>query len=142
MPNNDTIAISRRIEHEEERRLKKIVQQMKRDDHGYIIRTAAIGKEEEDLLPDMDFLIRLWDKIQKRSRRAKTPLLLHEDLSLTYRVIRDLFTEEIDEFVVNSEQEYEKIINYLDTLFLVELKPKVSYYDGEKPVFEAYNIEK
>lgn len=143
MPNNNTVAVSRRIAQEEEReKLKKIVQNIRKNDYGFIVRTAAIGKGEEDLLPDMDFLVRLWDKIQKRSRRVKTPLLLHEDLSLTYRVIRDLFTEEIDEFVVNSETEYEKIINYLDTLFLLELKPRVSYYDGDKPIFEAYNIEK
>lgn len=143
MPNNNTIAVSRRIEQEEEReRLKKIIQNIKNNKYGFIVRTAAAGKDEEDLRPDMDFLVRLWNKIQKRSQRAKAPLLLHEDLSLTYRVIRDLFTEEIDEFIVNSEKEYEKIINYLDTLFLLELKPRVSYYDGDKPIFEAYNIEK
>lgn len=143
MPNNNTIAVSRRIEQEEEReRLKKIVQRIKKNNYGFIVRTAAAGKGEEDLLPDMDFIIRLWTKIQKRSKRVKAPFLLHEDLSLTYRVIRDLFTEDIDEFVVNSEQEYEKIINYLDTLFLLELKPRVSYYDGDKPIFEFYNIEK
>jgi ribonuclease G len=143
MPNNNTVAVSRRIEQEEEReRLKKIVQKIKKNEFGFIIRTAATGKEEEDLLPDMDFLVRLWNKIQKRSRRAKAPLLLHEDLSLTYRVIRDLFTEEIDEFLVNSKEEYEEIINYLDNLFLLELKPRVSYYDGDKPIFEAFNIEK
>lgn len=143
MPNNNTIAVSRRIEQEEEKdRLKKIVQKIKKNEYGFIVRTAAIGKKEDELLPDMEFLIRLWEKIQKRSRRAKAPLLLHEDLSLTYRVIRDLFVEDIDEFIVNSEEGYEKIINYLDTLFLLELKPRVSYYEDDKPIFEAYNIEK
>lgn len=143
MPNNNGIAVSRRIEQEEEKeRLKKILQKIKKNKFGFIVRTAGIGKDESDFIPDMDLLIRLWNKIQRRSRRVKAPMLLHEDLNLTYRVIRDLFTEDIDEFVVNSKKEYQKIINFLDTLLLLDLKPRVSYYDGDKPIFEEYNIEK
>jgi ribonuclease G len=143
MPNNNGIAVSRRIEQEEEKeRLKKILQKSKKNKFGFIVRTAGIGKDESDFIPDMDLLIRLWNKIQRRSRRVKAPMLLHEDLNLTYRVIRDLFTEDIDEFVVNSKKEYQKIINFLDTLLLLDLKPRVSYYDGDKPIFEEYNIEK
>ncbi len=143
MPNNKGIAVSRRIEKEEEKeRLKKILQKVKKKEYGFIVRTAGIGKNEEDFIPDMDFLIRLWNKIQKRSRKAKAPMLLHEDLNLTYRIIRDLFTEDIDEFIVNSKNEYEKIIAFLDELFLLDLKPRVSYYEGDKPIFEVYNIEK
>jgi len=143
MPNNSGIAVSRRIEQEEEKdRLKKILQRIKKEKFGFIVRTAGVSKDEEDFIPDMDFLIRLWNKIQKRSSRTKAPMLLHEDFNLTYRIIRDLFTEDIDEFVVNSEKEYQKIISFLDTLFLLDLKPRVSYYDGDKPIFEAYNIER
>ncbi len=143
MPNNKGIAVSRRIEKEEEKeRLKKTLQKVKKKEYGFIVRTAGIGKNEEDFIPDMDFLIRLWNKIQKRSRKAKAPMLLHEDLNLTYRIIRDLFTEDIDEFIVNSKNEYEKIIAFLDELFLLDLKPRVSYYEGDKPIFEVYNIEK
>ncbi|MBN2396475.1 MAG: Rne/Rng family ribonuclease [Candidatus Atribacteria bacterium] len=143
MPINSGIAVSRRIEQDEEKeRLKKILQKIKKKEYGLIARTVATGKDEADFVTDMEFLIRLWNKIQKRSQRAKAPMLLHEDLSLTYRIIRDLFTEDIDEFVVNSEKEYQKIINFLDSFFLLDLKPRVSYYDGEKPIFEAYDIEK
>ncbi len=143
MPDNNGIAVSRRIEQEEEKeRLKKIMQKIKKKEFGFIVRTAGVGKGEEDFIPDMDFLIRLWNKILKRSRKTKAPMLLHEDLNLTYRIIRDLFTEDIDEFVVNSEKEYQKIISFLDTLFLLDLKPRVSYFDGDKPIFEAYGIER
>jgi ribonuclease G len=143
MPNNNGIAVSRRIEQEEEKeRLKKILQKNKKNKFGFIVRTAGVGKDESDFIPDMDLLIRLWNKIQRRSRRVEAPMLLHEDLNLTYRVIRDLFTEDIDEFVVNSKKEYQEIINFLDTLLLLDLKPRVSYYDGDKPIFEEYNIEK
>jgi ribonuclease G len=143
MPNNNGIAVSRRIEQEEEKdRLKKVLQKIKKKEFGFIVRTAGVGKDESDFIPDMDLLIRLWNKIQRRSRRVKAPMLLHEDLNLTYRVIRDLFTEDIDEFVVNSKKEYQNIINFLDTLLLLDLKPRVSYYDGDKSIFEEYNIEK
>jgi len=143
MPNNNGIAVSRRIEQDQEKeRLKKVLQKIKKKEFGFIVRTAGVGKDEADFIPDMDLLIRLWNKIQKRSKSSKAPMLLHEDLNLTYRIIRDLFTEDIDEFVVNSKKEYQKIISFLDTLFLLDLKPRVSYYNGDKPIFEEYNIEK
>ena len=143
MPNNNGIAVSRRIEQEEEKeRLKKLLQKIKAKDFGFIVRTAGVGKNEEDFLNDIDFLIRLWNKIQKRSKKAKAPMLLHEDFTLTYRIIRDLFTEDIDEFVVNSENEYKNIMSFLDSVSLLDLKPRVSFYEGEKPIFEAYNIER
>ena len=143
MPNNASIGISHRVEDEKEReRLKKILQQTKPKDVGLIIRTAGWGKELEDFLPDLDFLIRLWNKIKKRAKKAKAPMLLHEDLTLTYRIIRDLFTEEIDEILVNSKTEYKNILKFLKTLSLSNLEPRVSFYNDEKTIFEEYGIEK
>ncbi|MCK4240234.1 MAG: ribonuclease E/G, partial [Candidatus Atribacteria bacterium] len=143
MPNNVSIGISHRVEDEKEReRLKKILQQTKPKDVGLIIRTAGWGKELEDFLPDLDFLIRLWNKIKKRAKKAKAPMLLHEDLTLTYRIIRDLFTEEIDEILVNSKTEYKNILKFLKTLSLSNLEPRVSFYNDEKTIFEEYGIEK
>jgi len=67
---------------------------------------------------------------------------LHEDLSLIYRIIRDLFTEEVEEILVNSPIEYENILKFLSSLSLSNLKSRVSLYQGEKPIFDNYNIEK
>ena len=143
MPTNTNFGISHRIEEEKEReRLKKIVQQIKPKNTGLIIRTAAWGKEFEDFLSDLDFLTRLWNKIKNRIKKDKAPMLLHEDLTLTYRVLRDLLTEEVKEIVVNSKNEYKNMLKFLKTLSLSELEPRVSLYDGEKPIFEEYNIEK
>ncbi len=143
MPNNASIGISHRIEDEKEReRLKKILQQTKPKDVGLIIRTAGWGKELEDFLPDLDFLIRLWNKIKKRAKKAKAPMLLHEDLTLTYRIIRDLFTEEVEEIFINSNTEYKNILKFLRTLSLSNLEPRVSLYNEEKTIFEEYGIEK
>ena len=143
MPTNTNLGISNRIEEEKEReRLKKIIQQIKIKNAGLIIRTAAWGKELEDFLSDLNFLTRLWNKIKKRGKKDNAPMLLHEDLTLTYRVIRDLLTEEAEEILVNSKNEYKNILKFLKILSLSELEPRVSFYKGEKPIFEKYNIEK
>jgi len=143
MPNSINLGISHRIEEEKERdRLKKIVQQIKPKKAGLIIRTVGWGKGLEDFLPDLDFLTRLWNKIKKRERKAKAPMLLHEDLTLTYRIIRDLLTEEVEEIVINSKDEYKNMLKFLKTLSLSELEPRVSLYKDEKTIFKEYNIEK
>lgn len=143
MPNSKNLGISRRIEEEKEReRLKKIVQQIKPKNTGLIIRTAAWAKELEDLLPDLNFLTRLWDKIENRGKKSRAPMLLHEDLTLTYRIIRDLLTEEVEEIVTNSKNEYKNMLKFLKTLSLSELESRVYLYRGESPIFEKYNIEK
>ena len=143
IPNSSNLGISHRIEDEKEReRLKKIIQSIRPKKVGIIIRTAAWGKEEEEFLADLDFLIRLWKKISRRAKKAKAPMLLHEDLSLTYRIIRDLFTEEIDEIIINSKSIYKNMLKFLQTLSITELGPRVSLYTGEKPIFEEYGIEK
>jgi ribonuclease G len=69
-------------------------------------------------------------------------MLLYEDLTLTYRIIRDLFTEEVEEILINSKTEYKNILQFLKTLSLSELEPRVSLYEGEKAIFEEYGIEK
>ncbi|HZK40616.1 MAG TPA: Rne/Rng family ribonuclease [Atribacterota bacterium] len=143
MPDSTNLGISHRIEEEKERdRLKKIVQKIKPKNTGLIIRTVAWGKDVEDFLPDLDFLTRLWNKIKKRENKAKAPMLLHEDLTLTYRIIRDLLTEEVEEIVINSKDEYKNMLRFLKTLSLSELEPRVSLYAKEKPIFEEYNVEK
>jgi len=143
IPNSTNLGISHRIEDEKEReRLKKIVQSIKPKDVGLILRTAAWGKEKEDFLSDLDFLMRLWKKISKRAKKASAPMLLHEDLALTYRIIRDLFTREVDEIIINSKSIYKNMLKFLQTLSLTELGPRASLYTGEKPIFEEYGIEK
>ncbi len=143
MPNSTNLGISRRIEEEKEReRLKKIVQQIKPKNAGLIIRTAGWGKDLEDFLSDLDFLTRLWRKISSKGKKVRAHMLLHEDLTLTYRIIRDLLTEEAEEIVVNSKSEYKNMLKFLKTLSLSELESRVSLYKGEKPIFENYNIEK
>jgi len=143
IPESSNIGISHRIEDEKEReRLKKIIQAIRPKKIGLIVRTAGWGKDEADFLADLDFLVRLWKKISRRAKRAKAPMLLHEDLALTFRIIRDLFNEEVDEIIINSKTIYKNMLTFLQTLSLNELTSRAKLYSGEKPIFEEYGVEK
>src|SRR5689334_25298751 len=96
MPGTKHIGISRRIESEEERkRLKEIAQALKTDQGGFILRTACEGLSKREIQRDLSFLTKLWDRIQKKSAAAAAPSLIHQDLDLIMRAIRDFFTAEI-----------------------------------------------
>jgi ribonuclease G len=88
----------------------------------------------------MDFLVKLWRNIQEQAKRSPVPSLLHQDLGATLRAVRDLFTREVDRLVVDSEVEYERILNFIDT-FSTHLKSSVELYRGREPVFDFYDLE-
>jgi ribonuclease G len=141
LPTLKNIGISRRIILEEEReRLKNIIQKIKPEDSGFIIRTASEGASEEELATDMDFLVKLWESIQKRMEHAAVPSLLHEDLSISLRAIRDLYSKNVKKVVVDSRSTYESIVNFIET-FMPQLKYSVELYEGEEPIFDSYGIE-
>ena len=141
MPMVNHVGISRRIENDEERaRLKEIVQRIKPADAGFIIRTASEGAAEEEIAMDMDFLSKVWNNIQKRMVNAAVPSLVHEDLSISLRAIRDLYSRDVERVVVDSRKTYESIMEFSDT-FMPQLKYSVEYYDREEPIFDAYGIE-
>jgi ribonuclease G len=110
MPTVDYIGISRRIEDPKEReRLKKITEALKPKSMGLIVRTVAEGADEESLKQDIDFLAGMWLRMQGKMEKVKAPALMHQDLDLIYRIVRDLFTADIDSFAVDTPFEHEKI---------------------------------
>jgi len=142
MPTVEHIGVSRKIENESERqRLREIVERIRPKNHGFIIRTAAEGKGEEEFMSDMKFLAEHWEKINERAQSTSAPKLIHEDLGLIFRVIRDVFTQDVSQFVVDSKEEYDRILEFLDML-LPSLKSRVKLYDKGEPIFEAFSIEK
>ena len=117
MPTADYIGISRRIEGAEEReRLRQIVAKMRPENMGLIVRTVAEGEEEAVLQQDLNFLLPLWERLQARYRQRKAPCLIYQDLDLIYRILRDLFTDEINRLIVDTRYEYEKILETLDVI--------------------------
>lgn len=141
MPTVEYIGISRRIEDPKERdRLKKIVDAARPKSMGLIVRTVAEGADEESLKQDIDFLALLWRRIQGKKGKVKAPALLHQDLDLIYRIVRDLFNEDIDDFTIDTGFEYEKIMETLDYV-APDLRNKVRLYRKKKPIFDYYGIE-
>ena len=141
IPTVNHVGISRRIENENERsRLKEIIQKIKPPEAGFIVRTVSEGAAEQDLQLDLDYLLKLWDTIQKKQINASVPSLLHRDLNLTSRAIRDLSTKELDRIIVDSKEEYENILKFTGT-FMPSLSRLVTLYEKEDPLFEYYGIE-
>lgn len=143
MPTVEHIGVSRRIENEAERqRLKELIDRLRPSkSHGFIVRTAAEGKGEAEFLSDIKFLCEHWEKINRKAQSVEAPCLIHEDLGLIYRVIRDVFTNDVSQFVIDSKTEYKKVLEFVDSLS-PSLKSRVKLYTKEEPIFEAYAIDK
>ncbi|MCE1248784.1 MAG: Rne/Rng family ribonuclease [Firmicutes bacterium] len=141
VPTANYIGISRRIEDERERdRLKSTVENLKPKNFGLIIRTAAEGKAKEDLEKDLQFLLRLWEKIQDNSQKKKAPAIVHSELTLVYKIIRDVFTQEVDRLIIDSPVEFEKIMELMD-IIAPHLKGRIRLYNERNPLFQAYGID-
>jgi ribonuclease G len=141
MPTVDHVGISRRIESEEEReRLRAIVEGMRREGTGFIIRTVSEGKSEEDLRHDMEFLVGSWENISRGLDQIKAPALVHSDLDVTSKVLRDILTEDVQRILVDNQEEYEKIVRFLRT-FMPRLNYCIELYRGDEPIFDAYGLE-
>jgi ribonuclease G len=141
MPTVDHIGISRRIEDEEEReRLREIVERLKKPGSGYIVRTVSEGKSEEDLVADMLYLSTLWDEIALRKDKAAVPSLVHSDLDVVQKVVRDIVTEQVDKIVVDSQTDYDRIVQFIST-FASKMKYTIELYDEEEPIFDHYGLE-
>ena len=141
MPTVTGVGVSRKIEHEQERkRLRAIAESLRPDGMGLIVRTAAEGVDEKDLRDDVRFLLQLWSRVTERARASRAPALLYQDLGLIRRVVRDLFTGEVDRFVVDSPREVERIRDLVGS-FAPELRSRVHLHEGPGPIFEAYEVE-
>ena len=142
MPQSRHVGVSRRIHDDAERdRLRAIVKGMPAQSGGFIVRTVAEGKGEEELAADIQFLSRLWAQVQARYESAKAPSLLHAEMDVTFRVVRDLFSPEIEEFLVDSPAAYEKALEFV-TQLVPQLADRVKQWDKDQPIFEATGIER
>jgi ribonuclease G len=141
MPNVDHIGISRKIEDSVEReRLKTLVHEIRPGSLGFIVRTASEGSDKNKLKSEMDFLQKLWTSIQEKMAKHTSPGLLYKDLSISLRSVRDLFTREVDRLVIDSKEEYDTIMEFIET-FVPVLKYSVELYEGPEPIFDFYGIE-
>ncbi len=141
MPTVTGVGVSRKIEQEQDRkRLRAIAESLRPEGMGLIVRTAAEGVDEKDLRDDVRFLLQLWSRVTERARASRAPAVLYQDLGLIRRVVRDLFTGEVDRFVVDSSREVERIRDLVGS-FAPELRSRVHLHEGPGPIFEAYEVE-
>jgi ribonuclease G len=142
MPQARHVGVSRRIRDEREReRLRAALRSLTLPPGGFILRTNAEGKGEAEFAHDVEFLSRLWAQVQARFERAAPPAALHEEMDLTFRVVRDLFSPEVDEFIVDDVAAHEKCLGYVRAL-VPSLEDRVRLYTERAPVFDAFGIEK
>jgi ribonuclease G len=141
MPTVNHIGISRRIGSAEERgRLKEMLYRLRKPGSGFIVRTVSEGTTDEEFKSDMEFLELLWQSMLKKKEKVSAPALLHVDLDLIFRTVRDLFTKKVDRLVIDSKDEYGRIQDYAK-MYLQELSNSIELYTKEEPIFDAYEIE-
>ncbi len=141
LPTTNHLGVSRRIEDEAERqRLRDIVLPLKPPEAGCIIRTVCVGLSKRELQADMRFLIKLWNRILRRSEDASAPCQLHYDMDLILRSIRDLFTSDVTKVVVDRAADHQRILDFVDS-FSPRLKARVELHTAPEPLFDQYGIE-
>ena len=141
MPGTKHIGISRRIEGEEERkRLREIAQSLSTDDGGFILRTASEGRSKREIQRDLRFLMILWRRLQNKAEKAAAPSLIHQDLDLISRAIRDFFTADTEQVVIDSAKDHRRITDFVRQ-FMPRLKSKIVLYSGSDPLFDRHGIE-
>ncbi len=141
MPTLEHLGVSRKIGSIKERqRLRRILQEKREGmPGGFIVRTAGEGKSEEEIAADMQFLYNLWLDIREKAEKKKAPALLHHDLQVVERVLRDQVNEEFTSIWVDHEETYEEVVRFLER-FQPELMKRVRLYTRSEPIFDAFNI--
>jgi ribonuclease G len=141
MPEADNVGVSRKIEDAHEReRLKKIADKIRPLGYGVIVRTEAEGQSEADLRQDLEFLVRMSDQIQEKSRKTHAPGLVHQELSLVYKTIRDVFGSDVQKMLIDAPQDYERALELME-LISPRMKSRLVLYDDPEPIFERFAIE-
>lgn len=142
MPTVPHLGVSRKILCDTERqRLKDLMEALRKPGHGYILRTAAEGVDEEAVTREIAVLDRLWDLIQQRYKNQKAPSLIHRDLSVTFRSLRDLLTHDDTRRLVIDSREGCNAVRHFLTRTMPDLEVDVAHYQGREPIFDVYNIE-
>ena len=144
LPRAETIGVSARIEDDDERdRLRSMVERLL-EEHGLkcgaIVRTVAEGASEDAISADLRYTLKLWDVVQQRCRLANVKTLVHEDLSLPLRVLRDLVTTDVERILVDSEADYTAMKDFIGT-YLPDAAPMLELYKRRRPIFDLHGVE-
>src|SRR5205085_7368648 len=145
MPTVEHVGVSRKIESDSERvRLRKLIQLIRAEEDvpsgGFIVRTAGVGISEEDLRDDARYLVRTWLDIRRDAEKTKAPALVHRDLDVVQRLLRDQLSDDFAAIRVDSEEEYLRIVEFINRIQPRMVK-RVKLYTREAPILEAYAVQ-
>jgi len=144
LPFSDVVGISARIEEEGEReRLRVVTEEIlaaRNLSCGAIVRTVAEGMDKAALEADLSYTIKLWEVVKERYSNSRAKELVHEDLSLPLRVLRDMVTTEIERILVDSQDDFHAMRDFADT-YLPHINPALELYQRRRPIFDMHGIE-
>ena len=145
MPTVEHVGVSRKIESDTERhRLRKLIQTLRAEEEvpsgGFIVRTAGVGISEKDLREDVRYLVRTWLDIRASAEKSKAPSLVHRDLDLVQRLLRDQLSDDFESIRVDSEEEYQAIVEFVNRI-QPKLVRRVKLYTKDQPILEAYGVQ-
>ncbi|MBU0730109.1 MAG: Rne/Rng family ribonuclease [Proteobacteria bacterium] len=144
MPGSDSAGISRKIDDEAERAtLRSMINSVKRPEGiGYIVRTASKDITKTSLSQDMKYLLNLWNEIKQKGQDAPSPSLIYKEQDIISRFLRDYFTPDIDEILVDNEEAYQKVVRFLDLLPAKQKRTKARLHKDSRPIFSHFDVEK
>jgi ribonuclease G len=145
MPTVEHVGVSRKIESDTERhRLRKLIQTIRAEEDvpsgGFIVRTAGVGISEKELREDVRYLVRTWLDIRGAAEKSKAPALVHRDLDLVQRLLRDQLSDDFESIRVDSEEEYQAIVEFINRI-QPRLVRRVKLYTKDQPILEAYGVQ-
>lgn len=145
MPTVEHVGVSRKIESDNERhRLRKLIQTIRAEEDvpsgGFIVRTAGVGIHEKELREDVRYLVRTWLDIRASAEKSKAPALVHRDLDLVQRLLRDQLSDDFESIRVDSEEEYQAIVEFVNRI-QPRLVRRVKLYTKDQPILEAYGVQ-
>ncbi len=140
MPHVNNVGVSRQIRDDKERnRLRKIVTSVKPENSGFIVRTVAAGRSEDEFKNDVEYLNATWMDCERKFKTFRAPAILYEDLNLTGRTIRDMLSAEVDALIIDDNGEYERLKSYLDK-YLPKYSPILKLFKKKNIIFDHYGI--
>ena len=145
MPTIEHLGVSRKIESSNERgRLRTLIQKIRQDPEipsgGFIVRTAGIGVPEEDLRNDAKYLARMWADSKKNSEKKKSPAMVHQDLDLVQRILRDQLADNFTAIRIDNEEEYQRTVEFIN-LIQPRMVNRVKLYTRDEPILEYYGVQ-
>jgi ribonuclease G len=141
LPFSRQVGVSRRIASEEERqRLREAVDAVAPESGGIIIRTACEGVSKREIQSDLRLLRKLWTRLARKAEALPAPAMLHQELDVILRTMRDLSVSDVTRVVVDNRRDYQRILDFIDEV-MPRWRPRVELYDLVEPIFARYGIE-